>query len=173
MNTDNALTGRAWVFGDDINTDILAPGIYMKAPIEEMATHCLEAIAPDFANSVRPGDIVIAGDNFGIGSSREQAAQVLKILGISAIVARSFGGIFYRNAINFGLLAITCNEQHSIKTGEIVTVDALNGQIENPDKNLSIACDVVPAHLMAMVSAGGLVPFLERKLAKQGTTSRS
>jgi 3-isopropylmalate/(R)-2-methylmalate dehydratase small subunit len=167
MSEGNILTGRAWVFGDDINTDILAPGIYMKAPIEEMATHCLEAIAPDFANAVGPGDIVVAGGNFGIGSSREQAAQVLKILGISSIVARSFGGIFYRNAINFGLLAVTYHELHDIKTGDIVTVDSSRGRIENLARQSSIGCDVVPTHLLAMISAGGLVPYLERKLKRQ------
>jgi 3-isopropylmalate/(R)-2-methylmalate dehydratase small subunit len=167
MNEGNILTGRAWVFGDDINTDILAPGIYMKAPIEEMATHCLEAIAPDFARSVELGDIVIAGENFGIGSSREQAAQVLRTLGISAIIARSFGGIFYRNAINFGLVAVTYDEPHDIKTGDLVTVDSSAGRFENMASQSSIGCDVVPTHLMAMISAGGLVPYLKRRLTMQ------
>ena len=95
--------GTAHLFGDGIDTDALAPGRYMAAPIEELAVHCLETIAPEFAASVRQNDIVIAGRNFAIGSSREQAAQALKFLGVAAVVAASFGGIFYRNALNLGL----------------------------------------------------------------------
>ena len=97
--------GRAWRFGDDIDTDVLAPGIYMKKPIAELAQHCLEVVDPRFAKEVRPGDIVVAGRNFGMGSSREQAAQALIALGVAAVLAKSFAGIFYRNALNQGLLA--------------------------------------------------------------------
>jgi 3-isopropylmalate/(R)-2-methylmalate dehydratase small subunit len=88
------VSGRAFVFGDDIDTDVLAPGRYMKGPIGELAQHCLEAVAPGFAKQVRADDVVVAGRNFGMGSSREQAAQVLKVLGVSAVVAKSYGGIF-------------------------------------------------------------------------------
>ena len=102
-----AISGRAWILGDDIDTDVLAPGLYMKGPIAEMARHCLESVEPDFAAQVAEGDIIVAGANFGIGSSREQAAEVLTLLGVKAVVAKSFGGIFYRNALNFGLLAVT------------------------------------------------------------------
>jgi 3-isopropylmalate/(R)-2-methylmalate dehydratase small subunit len=102
--------GRAWVLGDDIDTDQLAPGPYMKSPIAELARHCLEAADPRFAAEVRPGDVVVAGRNFGIGSSREQAAKALLTLGVAAVVARSFGGIFRRNAINLGLPALVSSE---------------------------------------------------------------
>ena len=94
--------------GDGIDTDLLAPGAYMSGSIDTLASHCLEALRPDFAGAVRPGDIILAGASFGIGSSREQAAEALKHLGIRAIIARSLGGIFQRNALNLGLPALCC-----------------------------------------------------------------
>jgi 3-isopropylmalate/(R)-2-methylmalate dehydratase small subunit len=100
--------GKAWIFGYDIDTDVLAPGLYMKGSFEELASHCLEAIDPDFASNVAPGDVVVAGKNFGVGSSREQAAEALKYLGVSILLAKSFAGIFFRNALNFGMIALTC-----------------------------------------------------------------
>lgn len=165
--------GRAWVFGDDIDTDVLAPGIYMKGPIEEMATHCLEAIDPDFAAQVRPGDVLVAGRNFGMGSSREQAAQVLKQLGIAAVVARSFGGIFYRNALNLGLVAVVSDAVDEIDPGHHLAVDAEAGRIDNLTRGEGYACDPIPRHLMAMIADGGLVPHLEKKLAGQDVRERS
>ena len=172
MKSNISLSGRAWVFGDDIDTDVLAPGIYMKRPIEEMASHCLEAVAPQFATSVTPGDIVVAGENFGIGSSREQAAQALQVLGIAAIVARSFGGIFYRNAINFGLMCVTYRGSHNINTGDKLRVDGLAGRIDNLANQTSLACEKVPDHLMEIISAGGLVDYLEHRLAAQKDSAR-
>jgi len=97
--------GRAWVFGDNVDTDVLAPGQYMKLGIEEIARHCLESVDPAFAGSVQAGDVVVGRRNFGTGSSREQAPQALKQLGVAALVAESFAGLFYRNAINLGLPA--------------------------------------------------------------------
>ena len=97
--------GRLWLFDETINTDVLAPGFYMKSPLAELSKHCLEAVRPEFASKVQKGDVVLAGENMGVGSSREQAAEVLKFLGISCIIATSFAGIFYRNAINLGLPA--------------------------------------------------------------------
>jgi len=159
--------GRAWLFGDDVDTDILAPGIYMKGPIEEMAAHCLEAIDPDFAKQVKAGDVVVAGRNFGMGSSREQAAQVLKQLGISAVVARSFGGIFYRNALNLGLVAVVSGAVDHVKAGQHLAVDAEAGRVDNRTNGETYVCDPIPRHLMAMIADGGLVPHLEKNLAEQ------
>ena len=102
------IKGRAWFFGDDIDTDVLAPGIHLKKDIPELAKHCLEAVTEDFASLVQPGDIIVAVYGFGIGSSREQAAQVLVELGVKAVVAKSFARIFYRNAINLGLPVLEC-----------------------------------------------------------------
>ena len=95
--------GRCWVLGDDINTDYLAPGKYMKFGIEDIARHCLEDVLPHFAAEVRAGDLIIAGRNFGTGSSREQAVEVLRHLGVQCVIARSFAGLFYRNGFNLGL----------------------------------------------------------------------
>jgi 3-isopropylmalate/(R)-2-methylmalate dehydratase small subunit len=156
--------GRAWLFDNDVDTDVLAPGLYMKGPMEEMARHCLESVNPDFAANVEAGDIILAGSNFGIGSSREQAAQVLTMLGIGAVVARSFGGIFYRNALNFGLLAVTSQADLQVAAGDVVSVDGVAGIVTNELTAETFACDPVPEHLMDMVAAGGLVPHLEQRL---------
>jgi len=158
--------GKAWVFGDDIDTDVLAPGLYMKGSLDDMASHCLEAIDPEFAGNVGEGDTVVAGANFGIGSSREQAAQVLRHLGVRALVARSFGGIFYRNALNFGLVAVTCADAGRVRPGDRIEVDPGEGAIANITRNEAYACDALPAQLLAMVADGGLVPHLEKKLAE-------
>jgi 3-isopropylmalate/(R)-2-methylmalate dehydratase small subunit len=162
-----AISGRAWILGDDIDTDVLAPGLYMKGPIAEMARHCLESVEPDFAAQVAEGDIIVAGANFGIGSSREQAAEVLTLLGVKAVVAKSFGGIFYRNALNFGLLAVTSAADLQIIAGDIVSVDGVAGIIVNERTGETFACNPTPQHLMAMVNAGGLVAHLEQRLAAQ------
>lgn len=159
------MSGRAWIFGDDIDTDVLAPGPYLKGPIAVLAAHCLEAVDPDFARQVAPGDVVIAGANFGMGSSREQAAQALKELGVAAVIARSFAGIFYRNAFNLGLLALISTEVGDIAPGTRVAVDAEAGVLRDLTGDTAHACEPVPAHLMALVRDGGLVPHLERRLA--------
>lgn len=163
MSTLN--TGKAWVFGDDIDTDVLAPGLYMKGPLEELASHCLESVNPDFASTVSVGDVIIAGENFGIGSSREQAAQVLKLLGIRAIVAKSFGGIFFRNALNFGLIAAISSDGDHFQTGDLTSVDAATGAFTNLTQNEMWNCEPLPGELLEMVYAGGLVAHLEQRLA--------
>ena len=157
--------GRVWRLGDNIDTDVLAPGFHMKGPIEELARHCLEAVEPTFAAAARPGDIIVAGTNFGIGSSREQAVQALLLLGIRAVVARSFGGIFHRNAMNLGLLAVTCRELPDVRAGDRAVVLGERGLVRNLTTGAEFPCDPVPAHMMAMVAAGGLVPYLEQRLA--------
>ena len=159
------MSGRAFVFGDDVDTDVLAPGRYMKAPIEELARHCLEAIAPDFSGAVRPGDIVVAGRNFGMGSSREQAAQALKTLGVSAVVAKSFGGIFLRNALNLGLPVMTCAATDTVQAGDRVSVDLSKGVLINETRGTVLQGEPLPAFLLDMLADGGLVPHLERKMA--------
>jgi len=157
-------SGRAWVYGDDVDTDLLAPGAYMRRPIGELARHCLEAVDPAFARQVAPGDIVVGGWNFGMGSSREQAAQALRELGVRAVVARSFAGIFYRNALNLGLLALVSPDIERILPGDVLTLDPAAGRIENTTRGEVLACEAIPDHLLEMVQAGGLVPHLERRL---------
>jgi 3-isopropylmalate/(R)-2-methylmalate dehydratase small subunit len=157
-------TGRAWVFGDNVDTDVLAPGQYMKLGIEELARHCLESVEPGFAGEVRAGDVVVARRNFGTGSSREQAPEALKHLGVAALVAESFAGLFYRNAINLGLPALVCADARRIRAGDRLRVDPESGRIENLTSGESLVCEPIPGHLMQMVRDGGLVPHLEKRL---------
>ena len=155
---------RAWVFGDDINTDVIAPSAYMMAPVETMAPHCLETVDAAFASSVGPGDAFVAGENLGIGSSREQAPQALMLLGIQVIVAKSFARIFYRNALNLGLPALVCPAADAIRAGDALAIDPLAGRVENRTTGETLACEPLPAHLMAMVADGGLLAHLEKRL---------
>jgi 3-isopropylmalate/(R)-2-methylmalate dehydratase small subunit len=159
--------GRVWRFGDNIDTDVLAPGLYMKSPLAELAKHCLESVDPRFAREVRPGDIVVAGRNFGMGSSREQAAQALQALGVAAVLARSFAGIFYRNALNYGLLALTCAEAGRIKAGDRLAVDGVKGEAVVESTGERFACEPLPPHLLEMIADGGLVAHLEKKFARK------
>ena len=159
--------GRAWVFGDGVNTDVMAPGLYFKSPMEEMARHCMEAIAPDFAPNVVAGDIVVGGRNFGVGSAREQAAMALQHLGVGAILAQSYGRIFYRNALSFGIPALILPESGEISAGDELRVDPIAGVVENltAGRHYAVAC--LPEHLMAMVAAGGLMPWLKQRIANK------
>ena len=155
--TGTAQIGRAFVFGDNIDTDLLAPGHLMKLSAEDLAQHCLEAIAPDFAKSIQPGDFVVAGKNFGLGSSREQAAVSLRLLGVGAVIAPSFARIFYRNALNLGLPALFCDRADQIVEGDLLMVDPVLGKITNTTRGETLLCKPIPNHLMAMVRAGGLI----------------
>jgi 3-isopropylmalate/(R)-2-methylmalate dehydratase small subunit len=143
----------------------------MKLPAPELASHCLEAIDPNFAQAVQPGDFLVAGANFGLGSSREQAAVSLKLLGVEAVIAKSFARIFYRNAINLGLLALPLAEADEIAPGTRLSVNAQAGTIDDLDAGRTYRTTPLPAHLLAMVQAGGLIPHLKQQLAKGGTTS--
>src|SRR5262245_22018722 len=158
--------GRAWVFGDDLTSDALAPGRYMKFGIEEIAKHCLETIDPLFAAQVHEGDVVVGGRNFGAGSSREQAAGVLVHLGVAAVVAPSFAGLFYRNAFNLGLPLLVCGEARTILPGDFLEVDFEGGRIENLTQKTGLDCDPVAPHLMALIRDGGLLGHLEKRRRK-------
>jgi 3-isopropylmalate/(R)-2-methylmalate dehydratase small subunit len=159
--------GHAFVFGDGIDTDVLAPGTYMKLPIEQLATHCLESVDPTFAHRVRPGDIVVAGANFGVGSSREQAAEALKHLGIACVLAKSFGNIFYRNALNFGLPVLVCSDAIRIAAGDRVSVDPRTGIIRDETAGFELQAQPLPDFLLDMIADGGLVPHLEKRFASR------
>ena len=158
------LTGRVWKFGDEINTDVLAPGVYMKGSLDQLSSHCLESVDPKFAGSVEASDFIVAGRNFGLGSSREQAAQVLKHLGVAAVIASSFAGIFYRNAFNWGLPAITCSSVEGIKQGHRLEVSLVSGKIVNLETGKTINGDATPSHLLSLIDAGGLIPHLKKML---------
>jgi 3-isopropylmalate/(R)-2-methylmalate dehydratase small subunit len=154
--------GRAFVFGDQIDTDLLAPGHLMKLDPDALASHCLEAVDPTFASSVRPGDFVVAGLNFGLGSSREQAAVSLKRLGVRAVIARSFARIFWRNAINLGLPAVTLAEVNEIAAGDRLSLDLEAGRLINETSGRTYGFAPFPDHLTAMMRDGGLIAHLKR-----------
>ncbi len=158
--------GKSWVFGDNVDTDQLAPGAFMKSPMEELARHCLERLNPHFPKNVRVGDIVVGGRNFGAGSSREQAVQSLLQLGVSAVVAQSFGGIFQRNAFNLGLLVLECEDTSKIHEGDHLVPDPKQGSVFNQTTGETLICSQVPEFLMQMLEDGGLVPHLEKKINK-------
>jgi 3-isopropylmalate/(R)-2-methylmalate dehydratase small subunit len=161
----DAPTGRAFVFGDKIDTDVLAPGSLMKLTPEDLARHCLEAVDPNFAKDVRPGDFVIGGASFGIGSSREQAAISLKLLGVRAVLALSFARIFYRNAFNVGLPALFFPQAHEVRAGDVLSLDLAVGQLVNKTQNRTYALAAVPDHLRKVVEAGGLIAYLKNNAA--------
>jgi 3-isopropylmalate/(R)-2-methylmalate dehydratase small subunit len=157
---------KTWVFGDNLDTDVIAPGRYMKFGIAEIAKHCLESVVPGFAKEVKPGDVVVGGRNFGTGSSREQAPEALKHLGVSVLIAESFAGLFYRNAINLGLPAVVCAQAKRIRAGDELAVDLERGKIENRTTGEALACEAIPPFLMSIIRDGGLLPHLEKKLAR-------
>jgi len=161
-----SIRGRAWKYGDDVNTDVLFPGKYTYTVSEraDIAAHALEDLDPTFAANVRAGDIVVAGRNFGCGSSREQAATCLVYNGVGAVVAESFSRIFYRNALNNGLLAIVCPlAAQSIRGGETVEVDVASSTVRCAAGEFSFA--PLSPGVMGIVQAGGLVEYVKRKLA--------
>ncbi|SEA57761.1 3-isopropylmalate dehydratase [Variovorax sp. YR216] len=166
MNAPNL--HRVWRLGADIDTDALAPGHAMKHGIDTIAQHCLEAIRPEFARDVRPGDVIVAGPNFGIGSSREQAAAVLVKLGVAAVIAPAYSGLFFRNAFNLGLLLLTCPQAEMLGEGVRIEIDAATPAVIAPD-GTRLACEPVPSFLMDMVRAGGLLNQLRQRAGKKAS----
>jgi len=163
-----ATYARVWRVGPDVDTDALAPGHAMKYGIEVIARHCLETLRPEFAGAVQPGDVVVAGPNFGIGSSREQAAEVLVRLGVAAVIAPSFGGLYFRNAFNVGLLLLTCDEAQQIQEGERIAFDARAGRIVRAGGQV-LATEPISGFLLDMVEAGGLLAQLQQRFKRSST----
>ena len=162
MGGSCASQARVWRLGADVDTDVLAPGHAMKHGIDVIARHCLESVRPEFAALVQPGDVIVAGPNFGIGSSREQAAAVLVQLGVAAVIAPSYSGLYFRNAFNVGLLLLTCENAHRIQEGERIAFDTRARRIVRADGEV-LAAEPVPAFLLAMVEAGGLLAQLHQR----------
>ena len=161
------IKGKAWNYGDDVNTDFILPGIYLElTDPDEMGRHAMEGIDPEFAGKVRPGDVVVGGRNFGLGSSREHAPIALKRSGVSAVIAEGFARIFYRNATNLGLPALECpNASKEITTGDTVEVDLVEGTIiVNGSKTLSFV--PVPEFMMEILAAGGLREYIKNNKAR-------
>ena len=157
---------RVWKVGADVDTDQLAPGAYMKLGIHDIAKHCLEGVRPEFAAEVRPGDVLAAGPNFGIGSSREQAADALVKLGVKAVIAPSYSGLYFRNAFNLGLLLLTCKDAELLQEAEQISLDLAQWAVVRSNGQ-RLACDPIPDFLVAMVEAGGLLPQLKLRLQQQ------
>ncbi len=162
MTSSQASQCRVWRLGADVDTDAIAPGHAMKYGIEDIARYCLESLRPEFASQVRRGDVIVAGPNFGIGSSREQAAAALVHLGVAAVIAPSFGGLYFRNAFNVGLLLLTCEQAQQMADGERVDFDARSGRLVRADGSV-LAMDPIPGFLLEMVEAGGLMAQLQQR----------
>ena len=155
-------TGKVWVLGDDIDTDIIIPTEYLALKtIEDMKQYGFSPLRPELAGQIKPGDIIVAGKNFGCGSSREQAPEVIKALGIPCIIAKSFARIFYRNALNNGLLLLEQPELHDVvKEGDTITV-TVNEDVDYKGKKYPIAS--LPENLMEIIEAGGLVKAMRKR----------
>jgi 3-isopropylmalate/(R)-2-methylmalate dehydratase small subunit len=161
------IKGRVWKYGDDVNTDVIFPGKYTYQPMQpaEMAKHALEDLDSTFASEVRPGDVIVAGRNFGCGSSREQAATSIKAAGVAAVVAPSFSRIFFRNAINEGLPVIELAQgAEKIQKGDEVEIDFAAGILRH--KGAEYRFPALPPEVMGILEDGGLIPHVKKALGK-------
>ncbi|HDN83863.1 MAG TPA: 3-isopropylmalate dehydratase small subunit, partial [Candidatus Altiarchaeales archaeon] len=151
--------GKAWKFGDDINTDYIISGKYKFKTLDnrELAKHLMEDIDPEFSKKISPGDFIVAGKNFGCGSSREQAPLAIKYAGISAVIAKSFARIFFRNAINVGLPVLESKDTDRIDNLDELEVDVLNGTIRNLSKGIELKANPLPEFMVSILKDGGLV----------------
>jgi 3-isopropylmalate/(R)-2-methylmalate dehydratase small subunit len=158
--------GRAHRYGDNIDTDAIIPARHLNTTDElELASHCMEDLEKDFSKKVKKGDIIIAGENFGCGSSREHAPIAIKASGISCVIAASFARIFYRNAINIGLAILECREAaKNIATGEIVKIDLAAGTINNLSTGTSFSAEPFPPFMQEIINAGGLINSVKKKM---------
>ncbi|WP_456482602.1 3-isopropylmalate dehydratase small subunit [Methanopyrus sp.] len=162
---EEVIRGRAWVFGDDIDTDQIIPGRYLTTQDpEELAEHVMEGADPEFPEKVREGDVIVAGRNFGCGSSREHAPIALKAAGVSCVVAESFARIFYRNAINLGLPLVVCpGVSDAFEDGQRIEVNLREGYVKNLDTGEELEAKPLPDFVMRILEAGGLVELVKRE----------
>ncbi len=157
------LKGKAWKFGDDISTDHIAPGrlFHLRSNLPEMAKHVLEDADPAFASSMQKGDFVVAGKNFGLGSSREHAPTIIKLAGVNAVLAKSFARIFFRNAINIGLLLVECDTD-KINAGDELAVDVKAGVVHNLTQKIDIPVTPLPDVMIKILNEGGLMAHIKK-----------
>jgi len=159
------MKGKVWKYGDNVNTDVIFPGRHTYALMkpEEMASHALEDLDPGFAKNVKPGDVIVAGKNFGCGSSREQAAACLRAAGVQAVIAKSFARIYFRNAINLGLPVLQCPEAvEALRAGDEVEIDFAGGKIISGER--IFAFPPLPDSVVGILEAGGLIEWTRKKL---------
>jgi 3-isopropylmalate/(R)-2-methylmalate dehydratase small subunit len=164
--------GSVWKYGDDVDTDAIVPARYLNVSTpQELARHCMEDVDPGFAAAVRLGDIIVAGENFGCGSSREHAPLAIKGSGVACVVAKSFARIFYRNAINVGLPILECPEAaEGTEKGDPLVADLSAGTIINGRTGRTYQAPPFPAFIMEIIQAGGLVPYTRERLRARGQT---
>ena len=163
------IEGKAWKFGDNIDTDVIIAARYLNTSDENiLAKHIMEDARPDFFSQISKGDIIVAGENFGCGSSREHAPIALKAAGIACVIAPSFARIFYRNAFNMGLLILESNEVNNIKEGDKIRIDTQKGTIKNLDTNQSFAYKEIPEFMHELLQSGGLMAFAKDWLKQNG-----
>ena len=157
------LKGKSFKFGDNISTDHIAPGrlFHLRSNLPELAKHVLEDADPEFASKMNKGDFVVAGNNFGLGSSREHAPQIIKIAGVGAVLAKSFARIFYRNAINIGLLLIECDTD-KIDAGDELEIDIKSGYVKNVTKNITLPITPLPDVMIKLLNEGGLIEHIKK-----------
>jgi 3-isopropylmalate/(R)-2-methylmalate dehydratase small subunit len=157
------LKGRAFKFGDNISTDHIVPGrlVHLRSNLPELAKHVLEDTDPTFAQRVKPGDFVVGGKNFGLGSSREHAPLVIKMAGVSAVLAKSVARIFYRNAINIGLPVLICDTD-KIKDGDELEVDLKAGTVRDLTNGTELHFSPMPEIMLRILNEGGLVPYIKK-----------
>lgn len=163
------MKGKAFVYGANIDTDQIYPGRFLdQTDPEAVAGHAMEGVDPDFVREVAPGDIIVASTNFGCGSSREHAAIALKAAGVGAVLAASFGRIFFRNAINLGLPVLVCPGIHGLtKRGDVLTVDAATGQVCNETRGLVAQAEPLSDYILNILASGGIKPMIRRSLARE------
>lgn len=154
------IRGRIWKFGDNVNTDAMSPAQYIAHGVSEIAKHCLEVIRPEFPGGVTAGDVILAGENFGTGSSRETAPAALKYLGIRLIIAKSFARIFFRNAIDIALPLMICPELYDLTDdADLILAGLKIGKITNQTKGKTFEVKPLPVIMMEILEAGGLIPY--------------
>ena len=163
------ILGRVWKYGDNVDTDAIIPARYLNTTVEsELASHCMGDIDATFVKGVRPGDIIVAGANFGCGSSREHAPLAIKASGIACVVAKSFARIFYRNALDIGLPILECAAAvEATEAGQMLEVNLAEGAIRNTTTGREYQAAAFPPFMLELIAAGGLVPYTKRKLAEK------
>ena len=157
------LRGKAFKFGDNISTDHICPGRYfhLRSNLPELAKHTLEDVEPGFCTMVKPGDFVVAGLNFGLGSSREHAAVVIKMAGVTAVLAKSAARIFFRNAINVGLPVLICDTD-KVNDGDELEVDLANSVVKNLTSGIELPVGKFPDVMLSILEEGGLIPYIKK-----------
>ena len=162
------ITGMLYKFGDDVNTDEIVPARYLNtSDAKELAAHVMEDADPQFSAKVKPGDIIVAGKNFGCGSSREHAPLAIKASGVACVVAESFARIFYRNAFNIGLTIMECAAVAAdAETGHRLRIDTATGQIANVTLNRDYSAKPIPAFMQELIAAGGLMEYATKGMMK-------